>query len=70
MRAPIGFKLCILASIILLGILLTADAWSAAIYVGTRDHAKETTEKVYDLGYAMHNGRRVRVAAGIQELDQ
>jgi hypothetical protein len=68
MRAPISFKLAVLSSIVLLGILLTADAWAAPPTFSLRAHAKEIAENIYDLGYAMHNGRQVHGIAGIEEL--
>ncbi len=70
MRAPIGFKLAVLFSIVLLGILLTADVWAVPSPFSSRAHAKEIAENIYDQGYAIHNGRQVGRIAGIQELNQ
>ena len=70
MRAPIGFKLSVLISIVLLGILLTADAWSAPPPFSLRTHANEIAKNIYNPEYAMHNGRQVHGIAGIEELYQ
>jgi hypothetical protein len=69
MHAPIGFKLSVLSGIVLLGILLTADAWAAPHPFSLPEHAKEISENVYDLGYAMHNGRQVRGIAFLHPRD-
>jgi hypothetical protein len=68
MRAPISFKLSVLLSIVLLGILLTADAWSAQAAFSLGAHAEEIAENIYDPGYATHNGRQDHGIAGIEEL--
>ena len=70
MRAPIAFKLAVLFSIVLLGILLTADAWAVPTLLSSRAHGKEVAENLHSQGYAMHHGRQVDRIAGIQELYQ
>ena len=70
MHAPIGFKLWVLSSIVLLGILLTVDAWAAPPPFSLPAHAKEIAENVYDLGYATHNGRQVRGIAFLHPRDK
>ena len=62
MRAPIRFKLTVLSSMMLLGILLTADTWAARASFSLPPNAKEIAENIYDLGYAIHNGHQVERA--------
>lgn len=70
MRIPIRFKLSVLSSIALLGLLLTADLWAARPAFSLPPHAKKIAEHVYDLGYAMHNGRQVRGIAFLHPRDK
>ncbi len=59
MHTPLRFKLCVLSSIALLGLLLTADTWAAQPAFSLPPHAKEIAENICDLGYAIHHGRQV-----------
>lgn len=70
MHAPIGFKLSVLSGIALFGLLLTADTWAAPRAFSLPAHAKQIAENIYDLGYAMHNGRRVRGVAFVHPRDE
>lgn len=70
MHAPIGFKLSVLSGIALLLILVTADAWSAPPPFSLPAHAKKIAENIYDLGYAMHDGRQVRGIAFLHPRDK
>jgi hypothetical protein len=70
MHTPIRFKLAVPSSIVLLGILLTTDTWAARPAFSLPPHAKEIAENIYDLGYAMHNGRQVRGIAFLHPRDK
>ena len=70
MHTPILFKLCVLSSIALLGVLLTVDTWAARPALSLPPHAKAIAENIYDLGYAMHNGRQVRGIAFLHPRDK
>jgi hypothetical protein len=70
MRTPIGFKISVLAGIVLLVALITADAWAAPRAFSLPAHAKPIAENIYDLGYAMHDGRQVRGIAFLHPRDE
>jgi hypothetical protein len=70
MHIRLCFKLCVLSSIALLGLLLSVDTWAARPAFGLPPHAKEIAENIYDLGYAMHNGRQVRGIAFLHPRDK
>jgi len=70
MCTPIRFKLAVLTSIALLGISFTLDSWAAQPSFSLPAHAKEIAKNVYDLGYAMHNGRQVRGIAFMHPRDK
>lgn len=69
MRSPITFKLSVLSSIVLLGIVMTADAFAAPKAFSLPAHAKKIAENIYDLGFAEHNGRQVRGIAFMHPRD-
>lgn len=70
MHTPISFKLFVLSGMALLGILLTADSWAAPRAFSLPAHAKPIADNVYDLGYAMHEGRQVRGIAFVHPREK
>jgi len=68
MRAPIGFKLSVIFSIVLLGVLLTADSSASPTSIGLCAQVEETAENISDPEYTAKHRCQVHSMAGIEAL--